>query len=250
MPYKKANRTNPTYQILMIILSILVLVLLTIEALMTLSDDVQYILQFMDLCICIVFAADFIRNTIKTDKKKAYLMGWGLLDLLSCIPMIDALRYFRITRILRALRLLRGIRAAKTLTDFVLLRNAGNTFFAAFIASIFLIAFSSIAILSAEKAETSNIHNAQEAIWWSITTITTVGYGDKFPVTMEGRLVAALLMIWGLGIFGTFTGFIATWFQESDEENQTKEIIELKHEIKELRKLIERQSESTFNNSA
>lgn len=61
-----------------------------------------------------------------------------------------------------------------------------------------------------ETAPESNIKTAEDAIWWAFVTITTVGYGDRFPVTTEGRIIAALLMTAGVGLFGTFTGFIAS----------------------------------------
>ncbi len=67
-------------------------------------------------------------------------------------------------------------------------------------------------------------------------TITTVGYGDYYPITLEGRIIAAILMTAGVGLFGTFTGFIASWFLEEDKEDQGKHIIiNLKDEISELK---------------
>jgi voltage-gated potassium channel len=74
-----------------------------------------------------------------------------------------------------------------------------------------MITFSSIAILQFENAPDSNILTAEDALWWSYTTITTVGYGDRFPVTTEGRLIGVALMTVGVGIFGTYTALIAAW---------------------------------------
>ena len=54
--------------------------------------------------------------------------------------------------------------------------------------------------------------HAEDAIWWSYVTITTVGYGDKFPVTTEGRIIGSILMTTGVGIFGTFTALVSSWF--------------------------------------
>jgi voltage-gated potassium channel len=75
-----------------------------------------------------------------------------------------------------------------------------------------MVTFSSIAILQFEKDVNSNIKTAEDAIWWSYVTITTVGYGDKFPITTEGRIIGAMLMTAGVGIFGTFTALVSSWF--------------------------------------
>jgi len=66
----------------------------------------------------------------------------------------------------------------------------------------------------------SNIKTAGDAIWWAFVTITTVGYGDRFPVTSAGRIIAAFLMITGVALFGTFTGFVAAWFMDGDKSNK------------------------------
>jgi len=75
-----------------------------------------------------------------------------------------------------------------------------------------MILFSSIAILQVEQDANSNIKTAEDATWWAYVTITTVGYGDKYPVTTKGRIIAALLMTVGVGLFGTFTAYLASWF--------------------------------------
>ena len=75
-----------------------------------------------------------------------------------------------------------------------------------------LIIFSAIAILEVETDANGNIKTAEDAIWWSYVTITTVGYGDKFPITTEGRIIGAILMTTGVGIFGTFTALVSSWF--------------------------------------
>ena len=79
--------------------------------------------------------------------------------------------------------------------------------------SILLVVFASVAVLQFEPlAENSNIRSPQDALWWAYVTITTVGYGDRFPVTPEGRLIGGALMTAGVGLFGTFTAATAAWF--------------------------------------
>ena len=86
------------------------------------------------------------------------------------------------------------------------------------ITAVLLILFSSIAILQVENGADCNIKTAEDAIWWSYSTLTTVSYGELYPITSEGRIIAALLMAAGIALFGTFTGFIASWFYKEKTE--------------------------------
>ncbi|WP_338327313.1 potassium channel family protein [Porphyromonas gingivalis] len=70
--------------------------------------------------------------------------------------------------------------------------------------------------------QTSNITTAEDAIWWSYVTITTVGYGDKYPVTTEGRIIAMFLMTAGVGLFGTFTAYIASLFVSDNKKKRNR----------------------------
>ena len=83
-----------------------------------------------------------------------------------------------------------------------------------------MIIFSSIAILQMEDTADGNIKTAEDALWWAYVTITTVGYGDKYPVTIEGKIIAAALMTAGVGLFGTFTGYVASWFLDDRQKNE------------------------------
>lgn len=75
----------------------------------------------------------------------------------------------------------------------------------------------SVSILQVETAPNSNIKTAEDALWWSYTTITTVGYGDRFPVTTEGRLIAVVLMTTGVALCGTFAGYIASLLMSKND---------------------------------
>ena len=96
-----------------------------------------------------------------------------------------------------------------------------------FLITLLLIIFSSISILCVEKSPASNIKTASDALWWSMETITTVGYGDKYPVTDLGRVIGTILMVSGVGLFGIYTAYIASLFVKyNDDEKSNKEMDE------------------------
>lgn len=236
------------FQIFTLILSIYVLISLLIESVFLLPTDVIEILRFTDNVICMFFLLDFAIRFSKATNKRTF-MKWGWIDLLSSIPMLDAFRYGRLVRVVRVIRILRAVRSTKVILHHVFKNKMQGTFSLVSVVSIILVIFGAIAMLQLEKGiDGSNIHSASDALWWAFVTITTVGYGDFYPVTYEGRIIAAILMTAGVGLFGTFTGFVASWFLEEGEDDQGKHIVtslkdevsELRSEIQQLKELIER----------
>ena len=101
---------------------------------------------------------------------------------------------------------------------------------------VLVMQFGSILILGAEsRGDGSNIQTASDALWWTFVTITTVGYGDQFPVTNEGRLIGMLVMILGVGLFGVITGFLANAFL-SPRKDKEDPIITNQHLLQEIQK--------------
>ena len=81
------------------------------------------------------------------------------------------------------------------------------------LSTLFIAYISAVQMTITERAvEGSNIHNFGDGLWWAVTTITTVGYGDRYPTTTEGRLLAVLLMIMGISLVGVITASVAAWF--------------------------------------
>jgi len=224
------------YQLFILALSVYALVALSVEVVFPVSPATRQILEASDTAVCVLFFADFLYQLIRAPSKWGYFRRWGWLDLLSSIPMIDAFRAGRLVRVVRILRVLRALRSARLLASFILQRRAESAFLAAALLSLMLIVFASIAVLHFEANQIGgNIRSGEEALWWAITTITTVGYGDRFPVSTEGRIVAGLLMMAGLGLFGTLSGFIASWFLSPAGKHQEEELMLLRAEIERLR---------------
>lgn len=197
--------------IIVVILSIYVLCALLIDSVFTLPVETSILLNYIDNAICVFFFLEFTVRFFKANSKLQF-MKWGWIDLLSSIPMVGVLRAGRLLRLIRLLRVIRAFRSTRNLVNHVFANKAQGAFTSISVIAILLVIFSAIGILQVETDPNSNIKTAEDAIWWSYVTITTVGYGDKFPVTTEGRIIAAILMTAGVGLFGTFTAFVASWF--------------------------------------
>ncbi len=228
------------YQLFMLALCVYVLVALAAEAILQPDAETRQLLQYADTAICAVFLLDFVLCLYRAEDRWRYLYTWGWLDLLSSIPTVGVARWGRAARVARIFRVLRGVRATKSLAGVALARRAESAFLAASLIAILMLIVAGVLILQVETAAQSNIRTAEDALWWALSTITTVGYGDRYPVTTEGRLVAALLMCAGVGLFGMFSGFLAAWFVAPATQQERGELDALKEEVHQLKVMLEK----------
>ena len=142
--------------------------------------------------------------------------------------------------------MLRALRATRVLVTYFLRHRANSAFYSVLAVFFSMIVFFAAAMLTFELgAEGANIQSAEDALWWAVATITTVGYGDRFPVTSENRIDAPMLMTAGVGLFGTLSGVVAAWFLTPDNQElaatiqERAAISELKIAVGELRKLLD-----------
>lgn len=227
---------------LVLLLSLYVIVSLAVEFTLELPPAAREMMQYIDWGVCSVFLLDFCLRLARAPSK-AKFMRWGWVDLLSCIP-VNAFALGRAVRIVQIIRLLRVFRSARALMAWLHQHRAQSMAGSTVLMALVLLIFSVIAILVVEHDPQSNIKTPLDALWWGVTTMTTVGYGDHYPVTAEGRLVAMLLMITGVGIFGVLTGLFARFFVEpemkQDEVNLGKVLEEMRlmrAELEALRRL-------------
>ena len=197
--------------LIVIVLTFYVLGALIVDTFYDLPPETSRLLSYFDFAICIFFFLEFIYRFIKAENKMKF-MKWGWIDLLSSIPMVDFLRTGRLLRLIRLIRVVRAFRSIRQLLNHIFANKAEGTLTTVSILTILMIIFSAIGILEVENSPNSNIKTAEDAIWWTYTTLTTVGYGDKYPVTTEGRILAMVLMTFGVGLFGTFTAYVSSIF--------------------------------------
>ena len=199
------------FQIAILVLSLLALAALAADTVRALPPAVHSLIQIFDTAVCVVLLVDFFVRLHHADSKWAF-MKWGWIDLIASIPNLDVLRWGRLVRVLRIIRLLRGVRSVHRVLTVVLQNKLQGGAVSLGLMAFLLITFSSVSILICERHDDATIKSAEDAIWWSISTITTVGYGDEYPVTTEGRVVGIVLMICGVGMFAGLSGLVASVF--------------------------------------
>lgn len=187
--------------------------------------------EIVDLAIWALFCGEYlIRLGLAHRKQRFVRTHWFDLAVL----ILPVLRPLRALRLLNALRVINRHAVAWT---------RGRLALYVIAATILIVLIAALAVLDAERGHPhSNIQSYPSALWWAICTITTVGYGDLYPETLEGRLVAIALMIGGLGLIGFTTGSLASWIVDriSDAERPTgtatkADVALLLHEIRKLR---------------
>jgi voltage-gated potassium channel len=219
---KAAEAKVSFFQVVTLVLSVVVLGAMVVDSCSQLPDEASRLLDLLDTVICGIFLVDFSLRFQKAPSKLQF-MKWGWIDLLASIPNLELLRWGRLIRVLRIIRVLRGIRSFHRILTLIFHNKLRSGFGSVLLTTFLLIFFASVAILLSERTEDTMIKTAEDAIWWSITTITTVGYGDKYPLTTEGRLIAIVLMMSGVGLFGTLSGLVASYFLGGKDGNDEHE---------------------------
>lgn len=233
------DRITPL-QVLTLILSVTVLLLMLVEASLELNPAQKRFVDACDLVICSVFFLEFLARFQRAPDKLQF-MKWGWIDLLSSIPVVDALRWGRLVRVVRVFRLLRAFRSTRTLMIHFLRNERLGSIGSVVAIFALIVSFAAITVLYVETdAPASTIKSPSDAFWWAIVTVTTVGYGDHLPVTPEGRFIASLLMIAGVGLFGMLSGLVASLLVNPGVRQEETEITALTAEIRHLREKIER----------
>lgn len=201
-------------------LSVIVLALISVGLLIfEISSDLATsqvaLIHAIDFVICLVFLSDFVLGLYVADNKKLFIRRrWP--DLVASIPvptgLFRSLRVLRLLRLLRVMRVLARIRRMGELADEILDDSAKYVYVASITAVVILSA--AVGFFSAEFGINPQVHNFFDAVWWAVVTGATVGYGDIYPITWEGRVIGMLLMFFGIGLVGTVAGLAGSYFLE------------------------------------
>jgi voltage-gated potassium channel len=248
---KRRELKNIGYEIFIGALSILSIFNLIMLAWFVNDQDIQTVLYLINAIMMPIFLGDFIYRLFTAESRSGYFFrGFGWADLLSSLPF-PQLKLLRLFRLWRVIRLFMEFGVGNLVHEFVTHR-AENALLTVGFLVLCVIEFGSLAVLKAEStAANANITNASDAVWWTYVTITTVGYGDRYPVTNWGRIVGVLTMTAGVGLFGTLSGYLAQSFlapskEEKAEETQAEvETADPKQRLAEIMRLLEAQEQAT-----
>jgi voltage-gated potassium channel len=154
-----------------------------------------------------LFALEFGSRLIVARDRRSYVRGHWI-DLISLIPPARWLRPFRLLRLLRLIRAFAGAGRALVRVD-RMARHGGLIWL--LVAWFAVMLLSSIGLYVAEKGVNAAVDSPIDALWWGITTMTTVGYGDVYPLTPEGRIAAVVLMVLGIGLYSAITATVTSF---------------------------------------
>lgn len=229
-----ANETSKLYRIVNDI--IMLLVLFSIGSVIAASEEAFYekyqsFFDISEMVVVGIFTLEYAANLYVTRPMRKYALGpWGIIDLLAIVPSYFNFIDLRAIKVLRVLRVLRFLRLMRLLRLLKLAKSAGKAADLAktrldklkmdlqiyFIAMTSVVVIFSTLIYYAERGvEGTAFTSIPNAMWWCIVTITTVGYGDMYPVTLGGRLIAAATMLCGLALFGLLMNVVGKTMMSS-----------------------------------
>jgi voltage-gated potassium channel len=210
------RKPGNAYNIFILVLTIFSLVIMVL-LLLPVTPAERDLLTLYDNVVCIVFLIDFAMNLAAAKPRRGYFIGQrGWLDLLGSIPTFGFIpftalfRLARLSRLARITRLMRGQAGKDLVLD--VLRNRGQyaTFITVLLAGIVLSTGSILVLEFESRTPGANIKTGGDAIWWGLVTITTVGYGDFYPISTFGRLTGVFVMFAGIGIIGALASILAS----------------------------------------
>ena len=235
MPENRLERLVRLLEWPLVILALLVIPVLVMEERAT-TAEVRELAVIANWVIWLAFAAEFVVRWAADGTRSYPRKAWFDLMLIAITPPIgvpEAMQGIRSLRVLRLLRLVRAFAVAGMAMRMAQRHLGRQKFHYALIVTTGVVLLGAVGFYALESDENPTLRHFGDALWWAITTATTVGYGDITPVTPEGRLIAVLLMLTGIGVIGLFTATVASLFFE-DQKGPPPETLEILHRLERI----------------
>ena len=208
----------------MIVLS---LVSFSIETLPNLTEKSIRTLNIIETITVIIFTIEYLLRLAVADRKIKFIFSfYGLIDLLAIMPFYIArgidLRSIRIVRLLRLLRTFKIFRYSKALLRMKdALWSVKEEMILFLVATFFLLYISAVGIYYFENpAQPEQFKSIFHCLWWAIITLTTIGYGDVYPITLGGKIFTSIIAIIGIGVIAVPTGLLASALTKTRNDNE------------------------------
>ena len=213
------NDTVPgrTFDLVMQSLILISIITFTIETLPDLEADTRKFLNATEVVIVIIFTIEYLLRLYVSDRKLGYVLSfYGVIDLLAILPFylasgidLRSLRVFRMFRLFRLLKLLRFGRAMRRFARAFIIAKEEIILFS--VVTLMLLYLSAVGIYYFEHiAQPEAFKSVIHSLWWAVTTLTTVGYGDVYPITAGGKIFTFIILMIGLGIVAIPAGLLAS----------------------------------------
>ncbi len=202
---------NANYELFVLAL-VLLSIVNSVALRFTLGTEQRRVIVIINLCISIFLILDAIIRFVRALNKRRFLVtlnGW--LYFVGSLPI----PFFGLFRLLQTGLMARTLRRSdySIMGQVVVKRRAQSTLLMILLAVILVLELGAILILRVEQGtEAANIKTASDALWWGIVTVATIGYGDRYPVSNEGRVVGVFMIVAGVALFSAITSFLAQWF--------------------------------------
>lgn len=221
--------TPSPFEMAMMLLSLLSVIIVLVMTFGRLDSETYRLLFFVDTSICMIFMINFFVGLIRARDKRFFIKHHWI-DFIASIPAIEALRMARLFQILRVIRL---IRMSRSLLLPLVKQRKQATLASLLVAMVTILTLASVIMLIVESGtEGANIQTAEQAIWWALVTISTVGYGDYYPVSTAGHIIGGVVIVSGVSFFGVISGYMASVFVAPDESERQERQDAHKAEIK------------------
>ena len=203
-------------------LILLSLLSFSLETLPDLDEKSRYILSVFELISVIIFSIEYVLRIILTKSSFKYIFSFfGIIDLLAILPFYLAsgidLRSIRVFRMFRLFRVFKLLKYNDAIDRVSLAFNSIKKELVVFaVATIFLLYVSAVGIYYCENpAQPEQFKSVFHSLWWAVTTLTTVGYGDMYPITVGGKLFTTFVVFIGMGMVAIPTGLLASAFSKT-----------------------------------